>query len=162
MPFATTIPNSPGRVRIAPAVRVRWRARKPRASRRRRTFGATWSSSAACRSADFTGVGPEACLRRDAHRRAGDRLADRLRVVPGLSRCDWRHGPLHHRSFPASRKASRRPAASGDLGPDFPPVVGRALGLMSARYAAFSSSPICAANSSGGTFPRAECGRQML
>ncbi|MEM6974515.1 MAG: hypothetical protein AAF577_17150, partial [Pseudomonadota bacterium] len=46
-----------------------------------------------------------------------------------------------------------------DLSPDFPPAVGRVLGLMSARYAAFSSSAICGANSAGGTFPRAECGR---
>ena len=49
-----------------------------------------------------------------------------------------------------------------DLSRDFPPAAGGVLGLMSASYAAFSSSPICAANSAGGTLPRAECGRQVL
>src|SRR6056297_3901661 len=71
MPFATTMPNSGRCARIVFTSWVRWRTRKSRV---------LWSSRAACRSADFTGVVPKARLRRDAHGRPGHRFADRLRV----------------------------------------------------------------------------------
>ncbi len=49
-----------------------------------------------------------------------------------------------------------------DLRPDFPPAAGRVPGVVSARCAAFSSSPICAATTAVGTFFRPECGRHVV
>ena len=71
-----------------------------------------WSGSAACRSADFTGVVPEARLRRDAHGRPGDRFADRLGIrLIGLSPFDIRLdvGRRHQPHLMAKRGELPRP-----------------------------------------------------
>jgi hypothetical protein len=79
---------------------------------------------------------PETTVRRAREVGPFRRSEDRDNYVEAMRKAGFPEGQFWKAVAPRWRQSV---SEGSDLGPDFPPVVGRALGLTSARYAAFST-----------------------